>query len=484
MFQRSSSCLLVLLCLGAATPARAEPAPPPDPALFDEGAAAFQAQRHAQAAQRLYDYAKDAPATDERRGWAELWLAQSLAALGYEQAAARFLAKVAQERATPEVLAPALAALREIARHGHDELLIEQGLFGALDIALVPDSTSAFVLLQQGRAQLKLGRERWANAYFQQLPAGSQEALRARLLTLIARLRTRPAVTPELLGELSALSQEKGLPLSLRNEVMHALARLHFERKDYAKALASYREIQLPPLETGRAALYLEEAWTRYHLGELHAAMGLLTTLDAPSFRGELLPDKYLLRAFIYRDLCQYLPARRAARALRQRYAQTLGTVHDRKGLLGDAGLVRAAVATPQASRAYQFLKAVEREKAQLESDGAALGDPLRERLLEIYRQTWAEAARRYRAELEPAAEEQADRLLAAVEQARLMDYEIGLKLFQRARALPAEAGPGAQEQTAPDAARFEFKGEYWNDELRDYRFQMADRCQQTRGAP
>ena len=52
------------------------------------------------------------------------------------------------------------------------------------------------------------------------------------------------------------------------------MARLRYEQKDFQGALEAYDLVQLPPLDPGRATLYLEEAWTRYHLGELRAAHG------------------------------------------------------------------------------------------------------------------------------------------------------------------------------------------------------------------
>ena len=83
-------------------------------------------------------------------------------------------------------------------------------------------------------------------------------------------------------------------------------ARPRHSAQRVTRALDAYHRAKLPAHDPGRATLYLEEAWTRYNLGQIHAAMGILTTLDAPSFRDEFLPDKYLLRALIYRDLCHY----------------------------------------------------------------------------------------------------------------------------------------------------------------------------------
>ena len=90
------------------------------------------------------------------------------------------------------------------------------------------------------------------------------------------------------------------------------MARLRYERKDYEGALEAYDMVKLPELDPGRATLYLEEAWTRYKLGELRATIGILTTLDAPSFRDEFLPGQVpAARAHLPRPVP--LPARPSA---------------------------------------------------------------------------------------------------------------------------------------------------------------------------
>ena len=86
------------------------------------------------------------------------------------------------------------------------------------------------------------------------------------------------------------LSKDEKLTMEARNEARLAVARLRYEKKDYEGALKAYDMVQLPSLDPGRATLYLEEAWTRYNLGQLRAAMGLLTTLDAPTLPGRVPP--------------------------------------------------------------------------------------------------------------------------------------------------------------------------------------------------
>jgi len=50
------------------------------------------------------------------------------------------------------------------------------------------------------------------------------------------------------------------------------------------------------------------------HLGQIHAAMGILTTLDA-LLSATVPADKYLLRALITATLWHYLPAKRARKS-------------------------------------------------------------------------------------------------------------------------------------------------------------------------
>ena len=72
-----------------------------------------------------------------------------------------------------------------------------------------------------------------------------------------------------------------------------------------------------------------------------------------------------------------------------------------------------------------------------------------------------------------------ASELLDYEEQARLVDYEVSLEVFQRLK-----QGRGKkvvdQEAAVPLGSRqvyYRFDGEYWNDELHDYRFRIDNRC-------
>ena len=429
------------------------------------------------------------PSTDENYAWAQFFLAKSLLELKLWHAGAVYLARIARERTNPAVLPKTLEELQKLTDRPHDEVMIDEQVFGALDLGFLPEEVAGYAHYQQGLVDLRVGNERWATTHFSKLPEASPEASRAKYAMLVTRLKNaKRDIPPEMVAQFLELSKDPKLTLEARNDAVLAVARLRYEQQDFKGALGAYElvqlpsqsmvpGVQLPSLDPGRASLYLEEAWTRYQLGQVHAAMGLLTTLDAPSFREEFLPDKYLLRAFIYRDLCHYLPAKRAAKQLTRKYADSLEAIRERENLTVDPRLLRAASAKGSTKRARLFLSSIELEGEQLGRYAGSFGEHMFGSMTRLYDLARAEATRVYQARLHESVRDEADTLLRAAEQVRLMEYEVGLKLYERvkkgAKLVPLiEAEALKEKQVA-----FPFVEEYWNDELRTYRFTLKSRC-------
>jgi hypothetical protein len=464
---------------GAPAAAAAASAEKALPGSFDDALQDYFADRKEAAARKLFAFIEGTPPTDENHPWAQYFLARCFIDLGLRHAGAVYLARVARERSNPQVLPRTLEALRTLVLVPHDEVLIDEQVFGSLDLGFLPDNVSDYANYEQGIVDLRVGNERWANTHFAKLEEGSIEASRAKFALLVTRLRKLEGkdVPDEMIEDFLALSNDDKLTQEARNEARLAVARLRYERKDFEGALKAYELVQLPSLDPGRATLYLEEAWTRYNLGQLRAAMGLLTTLDAPSFRDEFLPDKYILRALVYRDLCHYLPAKRAAKELTRRYAESLESIRERDDLTLDGRLRRAASSHGSTKRASRFIDSLNLEIELKARYAGGFGDRLFSQVTKLYDLAYAEAERIYRQRLQEAVREEADKLLRANEQVRLMEYEVGLKLYERIKrgsklVLPEKQTPIKEGQEA-----FRFDGEYWNDELRSYRVSIPSRC-------
>jgi tetratricopeptide (TPR) repeat protein len=431
----------------------------------------------ASTAARLFDFLDKAEATHPNYGRAQLALANALLRLGYTQASAVWLARIATERTDPSTVPDALGLLLSLFNQPHDEVL-ESQVLGSLDVAALPPKVAARIHLTQGLIDLKAERESWAKAHFAVLPAGSEEHALARHALLLRRVK-RGESAAKLLPLFRAFALDQSVPPPVRLESQLAVARLEYEAKAFEQALESYRAVKLPALDPGRPALYLEEAWTRYQLGQYEAAMGVLVTLDAPSFQDAFLPDKYLLQAQIYMDKCHYLPARRAARGLLRRFAGTLDTIRARGDLTEQDVLLRAALAKGPAQRAHAHWELVQRERDQLSKEGPSLGAGLHAHLRAVYGVAFAEATRLRDTRLTTALELEANRLLDAAEQVRLVEYEVGIKLNARIGSKPNDLVPESQDALGPEDVRYRFSGEYWNDELRDIRIKLDDRCRE-----
>jgi hypothetical protein len=462
---------------GAQQQAASEPPPKVDPKIFDEALKDYFDNKQEQAARKLYAFIESTPPTDENYSWAQYFLARCLIDLSLRHGGAVYLAKVAHERSNPQVLPKTLEALKVLTQVPHDEVLIDEQIFGSLDLGFLPDSVSDYANYQQGIVDLRVGNERWAKTHFVKLEEEGVEASRAKFALLVSRLKNAKQVDDQVIDDFLELSKDQKLTLEARNEARLAVARLRYEKKDYEGALKAYDMVQLPSLDPGRATLYLEEAWTRYNLGQLRATIGLLTTLDAPSFRDEFLPDKYILRALVYRDLCQYLPAKRAAKELTRRFSDSLEAIRERDDLTQDFRLRRAANSHGSTKRAARFLESLNLETEQLNRHAGGFGDRLYKHLQKVYDLAHAEAERIYQQRLQDAVREEADKLLRADEQVRLMEYEVGLKLYERVKRGAKLAQPEKQAQLTSAQIAFKFTGEYWNDELRSYRVSIPSRC-------
>jgi hypothetical protein len=476
---------IVILCLATSAVAQdagvaAPVALPPKikSGTFEAALNNYFTGRPKEAAPQLFSFLEATASTDENYAWAQYFLAKSLSELKLNHAAAVYLGRVVRERTNPQVLGKALEALQQLTDGPHDEALIEEEVFSTIDLGFLPDEIANYAHYQQGLVDLRVGNERWATNHFSKLPKDSKEFARAQYAMLVTRLKNAKKELPaDLVEQFFALGQDEKLALESRNEAMLAVARLKYEKQDYEGALKAYQLVKLEPLDPGRAALYLEEAWTRYQLGQLHAAMGILTTLDAPSFRDEFLPDKFLLKAHIYRDLCHYLPAKRSAKELTRKYADSLESIREREDLTRDARLVRSAAATGNTKRAKLFVDGIDLETEQLGRYAGSFGDRLFTSLVKLYDLSRAEALRVYEQRLDSSVRAEADKLLRAAEQVRLMEYEVGLKLYERVRKGAKLVQLTQAEPLKDNQVRYRFNEEYWNDELRDYRFELNSRC-------
>jgi hypothetical protein len=482
----------------AAKPAPAVPARPAEgegvsTTVFENGVALYESGDHRGAAAKLWEYVSGNEPVADQYEWAELYLAKSFRALGMRHAAVEYFYNVAKERKAPSLLPEALRALEEIGNEGpYDQDLVQLDLLAGTEFGALPPDAKAFVEYTQGRIDLRDGRLPWADRHFQLLAASGADdarvaryALRAKYAGALHALRETRGKEGKgakerrdaAIAELQAVVGQKDGDVDTVNDAKRTLAEVLFEEKRWPDALKVYESIRAPFLSQEEATLFLEKAWTRYYLGDPRGTLGILLTLDAPSYRSTFRPERYVLKALAYKSLCHYAAAKASAREFLRTYGASLQQLRRSRDPMSDPFVRGAAVDGKRPKRMLAFLRGLQREREMVDSLSNEKG--LATHLARIYDLKIAEVVRKLERAVEDEAVAVAGELLDYEEQARLVDYEVSLEVFRRLK-----KGSGKQvvdeEPPIPLGSRdvyYPFDGEYWNDELHDYRFRIENRC-------
>ena len=453
------------------------PAAPPE--TFEQGLGDYYANDYADAAAAMFDYIATNEATVENYEWAEFFLGRSLAALRFDHAAAEYLFNVAKNRSRPEILPDAITAIERLMTRPHDEALLDGRLLTDSDFGYLPRAVNDFVAYHQGLADLRSDRVQWAERLFDRIDEESPYHAQSLYALGVQRLKgNRMSDAVRLFRQ--TLEHPKA-SRNVRNDSRLALARVLYENERYKDALRIYAQVEVPELTLAEASLFLERAWTHYWLRDYRKTMGILYALEAPSYRDYHAPEKFLLRALVYKNMCHYIPAKREIRRFRFRFGRTLQNIADRNDLRDDDVLRGAALQRGRLGRLAAFRRRLAAEGTRIDTIGSSWARVgLDEQLREIYELKAKQIDLQLAADLRRATRSVAEELVDFEEQMYLLDYEVGLAIYRRLRKEDARRPSEADDLTIPisgDRVYYNFDEEFWNDELPTYDFLVENRC-------
>ena len=461
---------------GEDAPDRRRSAPPK---TFRDGLSAFYGGRFEAAAAQMYDFIATNEDTVENWAWAQYFLGISLARIGLQQAASEYLFNVANDRTRPEILPDALAEIEKLMSGPHDETLLDDRLIIDSDFGYLPPTAAGFVRYHQGLADLRSNKTEWAQRLFSAIPKRTAYAARATYALGVENLR-RGRDGEAIKGFRKALNHAYATR-EVRNLARLALARALYDRERYDAADAMYQKVEVPEFTTSEGQVILERAWTAYWRDAHRESMGLLYALEAPSYEELYAPEKYLLRALIFKKLCHYIPAKRAIRRFRLTYGPTLDNIKRRIDLREDESLRRAALnEDPTLKRLFDHRRALAKELRALDNIGAdwrKVG--LNQSLRKIYELAAQKADLKIDNRLAVVTRIAAEKLVEFEEQMYLLDYEIGLAIYRRLKEERARRGTETSIEIpiAGPEAIYPFVGEFWNDEIANFDFLIQNRC-------
>jgi tetratricopeptide (TPR) repeat protein len=461
-------------------PASAPPAAKPevDPKqkaeAFHKGYRLYSDERYQEACVELFRYLSEQTPDDTDYEWAEFFFGLSLHRLGLTHASVDTLTNVMTRKPNPKIVDYAMELLEDISRTVpfDRDLLIHRGVCDQ-SYGFVDSAATDFVHYYQGEYDWEHGLFAWGDAHFGQIRPDTyyyHKYLFKKALRVLYDGRTDEAVS---LLKKVILQSPNGT--ALKDDARKTLARIYYETGEFAKADFLYQQIEMNIVE--QAQNLLERAWAHYRMGNSERAMGLLYSFEAPSYVNSFTPEFYILKSFIYKDVCHYKKAMQVLEQFRGRYGPSLQSIYQRRPPQENRAMLMVILNKPKTKRDWQFVNQLDKEMAI----AAQNPDPALKVYLErLYSLKKEEMENQFRILVRDEYEKMANEMLRFEEEAHLMEYELGLDMYQRVYNYhyAEEKKEEKPEAEVTQKAVFSFQGEFWNDELDDYEVTLPNKCE------
>jgi len=453
-----------------------QPGLAPDPAArenFEKGYQLYQRQKYQKACRYLFRYMSQQTPDDTDYEWAEFFLGISLKKLGFSHAAIDILTNLVTRKPNQKIVFYSLELFEQALRTlpVERETLINRVLCDQ-EYGFLEGTVSDFVNYHQGLFDWQHGFFQWGNQHFSQIAPDTHYYYRYLYRkALLALYRDQIDEAIDLLKQILRSDQPSR---RLKDDARKTLARLFYEQQQFEEADFMYGQIQKSILQ--QAENLLERAWTEYRMGNPEKAMGLLYAFEAPSFRDAFKPEYFILKSFIYKDVCHYDKAMGVIEEFKSRYGAALEIIYSRQAVVDNHALMLYLLNKKQINRIWQFLELLEREKAACEK---IKDNALRTYLEKLYDLQIQQSRNNLKRHIQDEYDKVANDLLQYEESVHLMEYEIGLDMYKRVyEAHYQEDRKDLPESTGRNTAIYPFQGEFWNDELANYQVNLPNKCQ------
>lgn len=462
---------------GAGSDVTDEPQTEEDPAnaLFTQGYLHFNSERYQKACQDLFRFLSEKTPDDAEYEWAEFFFGLSLKKIGFSHAAMDSLTNVVTRKPNPKIVAYTLEMMEEISRTMpfDRDLVVHRGICDQ-SYDFVDDEIQDFVHYYQGEYDWEHGLFDWGDQHFAQI---DQDSYYYNMFLFKKALRVLyEGKVDDAISTLTHIIKMTEDGTALKDDARKTLARLYYEKGEFEKADFLYLQIEMNIVE--QASNLLERAWAHYRMGNAERAMGLLYSFEAPSYVHSFTPEFYILKSFIYKDVCHYKAALNVLEQFKARYGGSLEGIYERRAPQENKAMLLVILNKPKVKRVWRFLNLLDSEYDLVQKNE---DDALKAYLTKLYTLKKEQAETEFRILMRDEYEKMANDMLRFEEEANLMEYEIGLDMYQRVYTYhydeeDAGAGKGKKDK-GPKTTVYAFQGEFWNDELDDYKVELPNKC-------
>ena len=256
---------------------------------------------------------------------AEFELASSLQTMKLFYSASYYFGQVLVNHSGPNPYrARALEALTKIdAEYPLGPSFMQSLLAKGLDPNATPEASRAFFYYYLGKDQF--AKSHWGEAKnaFARITLKSPFFVKASFhLGIIQALENEPAKAIRSFHNVIRHANRLGNAEWLREQATINIARIHYEAKDFVRAIASYAKI--PRNSDNWLTALFEASWAFFLMEKPNNTLGNIHTLHSPFFDNRFFPESYILQAVTFLRLCQFEQVKNSVDAFKTRYTPVL----------------------------------------------------------------------------------------------------------------------------------------------------------------
>ncbi len=452
-------------------------------------------------------------ASGDVRAKAEYGLAESLKNLGFLHGASYFYLRIAMQGTQNPFFRNAMEQLGTI--NGSTPLgrAAVSPLFSdkiSIDPISVPPGARGFYFYYKGLDFFEDEKVDAARAEFNRVPSGSPYFSRAQYyLGVMSSISPRPDLDAAIRAFKTAMRSSHRDNFRLLS--MMALARIHYERKEIRQAFEYYS--QMPRESDFWLQSIFEGSWAFFLINKPNNTLGNIHTLHSPFFQSRFFPESYVLEAITYLKLCYFNKVDIALNSFQQRYKATFQDLNNLlKKYQGQAPaffnlhmqyrnsrslrefpaaeeIIDSSIRSDSFKEANIVIKSIDHEEKSVARahasrwENAGLMDVLRT----AYEQRRVSTIRRSGAELFSQGVQAFRYLKDLSDQTKLIHYERATAQTDALRA-KFNQEPTQQDNSmwgegmkpldlAKSLEYWPFEGEWWEDELGGYVYNVASKC-------
>jgi tetratricopeptide (TPR) repeat protein len=284
--------------------------------------------------------------------------------------------------------------------------------------------------------------------------------------------------------------------ISLRNQSLLGIARAQYALGLYPEASASY--LKVPRFSKEWFDALFENSWAYFQQEDYGRALGQIESVLSPYFDRHFRAEAFVLAATVYYSNCQFDRTRTMLEAFKSRYEPQLAAVQqylasDRKSMDIYNDLVTTSAALPeemlrQIRRNGRFLNyhriisEINREQVNLASADNWRGTAMHTELDTILREQKAEFSDYTGRWIKAQWKNQQDTLQQFINQARIIKFETASSEKEVIEAGGKVAGLTRKRLPRPEIPsdqfnHWNFRGEYWSDEVGYYVHSVRKEC-------